>query len=85
METKTLAKNLVGEVEYDGRREVRVFDETFKGAVLNALQEEAYEPSDEELEDLVETTRDEFMVMAENRGWRIESICDGLLVIKRRG
>jgi hypothetical protein len=82
MEIKAVAKKLVEEIEYEGRREVRIFDGTFKMALMNEFKNEGLDFSDEELEEFEEEVKEDFMELAEARGWRTEEFEEGILIKK---
>jgi len=78
MEIRTVARKLIKEVEYDGRREIRMFDGTFRMALINEMREDF---SDEEIEDFLEEVKEDFIEIANKKGWRTE-VEDGILIRK---
>jgi len=82
MRTKEIAKEMIKGVEKEDRNRVRIYDDEFKYAIIDTLEKENYEYSDEELDDFIGDCEAYFIEMAQAKGWTVDYICNGIVVKK---
>jgi len=82
MKTKEIAKEMIEGVEKEERRRIKIYDDDFKDAIIDALEKENHDYSDEEIEDFIGDCETYFIEMAQEKGWLVDFICNGIVVIK---
>ena len=82
MKTKEIAKEMIEGVKKEERRRIKIYDDDFRDAVIDALEKENHDYSDEEIEDFVGDCESYFIEMAQNEGFIVDFVCNGIVVIK---
>ena len=83
MKVKDIAKEMIKGVEKEDRSRIRIFDDTFKDAIIDALEKENSDYSDELVEDFTSDCESYFIEMAQEKGWLVDFVCNGIVVIKQ--
>ena len=83
MKVKEIAKEMIRGVEKEDRNRIRIYDDDFRDAVIDAFEKEGSDYSDEQVEDFTGDCETYFIEMAQEKGWLVDFICNGIVVIKQ--
>jgi hypothetical protein len=82
MKTKEIASEMIKGIEKEDRNRIRIYDDDFRYAIIDALEKEGSDYSDEELEDFVGDCETYFIEEAQEKGWLVDFICNGIVITK---